>query len=55
MIDYMVLIRECTLELSDAVRSAIKQGWVPLGGVALHGQGFRPSYFAQAMTRDDPA
>ncbi|HEX8363281.1 MAG TPA: DUF1737 domain-containing protein [Longimicrobium sp.] len=53
MKDYMILVADRSKKLSEHVRAAMAEGWVPHGGVSHHGD--MPSPWAQAMVLPDSA
>jgi len=57
LVEYKVVFEESLDDLKREVSEAMRDGWIPLGGVSIAavGEWERPYVFAQAMTRNRPS
>lgn len=52
---YVVIVRPAAHTLADAVEDAMKEGWMPIGGVVYaYNGGPHEERWAQAMTHTNP-
>lgn len=50
--EYQILIARTPEQLETGVNEELQQGWIPLGGICVHGDETYGHSYYQAMTRE---